>query len=141
MVRPSRPIGASTATAVVPGRVRHVFDVLTDWPRQTDWVPATVVETRREAADARTLLLEADVAPTLAGQHVDIRLTAEDGYTAQRSYSLSSAADADPIEVTVERFEDAEARAGGSHGNKGEEAALVAIEMAHLLTQLPGADE
>lgn len=32
-----------TATAVVPGRVRHVFDVLTDWPRQTAWVPATVV--------------------------------------------------------------------------------------------------
>ena len=43
--------------------------------------------------------------------------------------------------LAVERFEDAEARAGGSHGNKGEEAALVAIEMAHLLTQLPGADE
>lgn len=41
--------------------------------------------------------------------------------------------------LAVERFEDAEARAGGSHGNKGEEAALVAIEMAHLLTQLPGA--
>lgn len=32
-----------TARTVVPGRVRHVFDVLTDWPRQTDWVPATVV--------------------------------------------------------------------------------------------------
>ncbi|HEY4582416.1 MAG TPA: 6,7-dimethyl-8-ribityllumazine synthase [Lysobacter sp.] len=43
--------------------------------------------------------------------------------------------------LAVERFEDAEARAGGSHGNKGEEAALVVIEMAHLLTQLPGADE
>ncbi|MGY4517194.1 6,7-dimethyl-8-ribityllumazine synthase [Lysobacter sp. HA18] len=43
--------------------------------------------------------------------------------------------------LAVDRFEDAEARAGGSHGNKGEEAALVAIEMAHLLTQLPGANE
>ncbi|GAA0294856.1 SRPBCC family protein [Kineococcus aurantiacus] len=32
-----------TASAVVTGRVRHVFDVLTDWPRQTAWVPATVV--------------------------------------------------------------------------------------------------
>lgn len=39
--------------------------------------------------------------------------------------------------LAVDRFEDAEARAGGSHGNKGEEAALVAIEMAHLLSQLP----
>ncbi|GAB3729584.1 6,7-dimethyl-8-ribityllumazine synthase [Luteimonas pelagia] len=39
--------------------------------------------------------------------------------------------------LAVERFEDAEARAGGTHGNKGEEAALAAIEMAHLLEQLP----
>src|SRR5690606_22943404 len=37
--------------------------------------------------------------------------------------------------LAVERHEDAEARAGGSHGNKGEEAALAAIEMAHLLSQ------
>ena len=40
--------------------------------------------------------------------------------------------------LAVEMHEDAQARAGGSHGNKGEEAALVAIEMAHLLQQLPG---
>lgn len=40
--------------------------------------------------------------------------------------------------LAVDRFEDAQARAGGSHGNKGEEAAMVAIEMAHLLSQLPG---
>lgn len=39
--------------------------------------------------------------------------------------------------LAAERFEDAEARAGGSHGNKGEEAALAAIEMAHLFQQLP----
>ncbi|KAF1719343.1 6,7-dimethyl-8-ribityllumazine synthase [Pseudoxanthomonas wuyuanensis] len=38
--------------------------------------------------------------------------------------------------LAVERIEDAEARAGGSHGNKGEEAALAAIEMAQLLEQL-----
>lgn len=37
--------------------------------------------------------------------------------------------------LAVERHEDAEARAGGNHGNKGEEAALAAIEMAHLLAQ------
>ena len=35
--------------------------------------------------------------------------------------------------LAVERSEDAQARAGGSHGNKGEEAAMVAIEMANLL--------
>jgi 6,7-dimethyl-8-ribityllumazine synthase len=39
--------------------------------------------------------------------------------------------------LAVEAHEDALKRAGGSHGNKGEEAALVAIEMAHLLEQLP----
>ena len=38
--------------------------------------------------------------------------------------------------LAVERFEDASARAGGSHGNKGEEAALVVIEMAHLMEKL-----
>ena len=40
--------------------------------------------------------------------------------------------------LAVERDEDAQARAGGSHGNKGEEVALAAIEMANLLAQLPG---
>ena len=39
--------------------------------------------------------------------------------------------------LAVERFEDAEARAGGNHGNKGEEAALVALEMANLIDILP----
>jgi len=39
--------------------------------------------------------------------------------------------------LAVERVEDAEARAGGSHGNKGEEAALAALEMINLVEQLP----
>jgi 6,7-dimethyl-8-ribityllumazine synthase len=43
--------------------------------------------------------------------------------------------------LAVERHEDAEARAGGPHGNKGEEAALAALEMAHLLAQLPATTE
>ena len=38
--------------------------------------------------------------------------------------------------LAVDRFEDAQARAGGSHGNKGEECALVVLEMAHLMEQL-----
>ncbi|HEY4556174.1 MAG TPA: 6,7-dimethyl-8-ribityllumazine synthase [Lysobacter sp.] len=41
--------------------------------------------------------------------------------------------------LAVERHEDAEARAGGTHGNKGEEAALAALEMTDLLQRLPGA--
>jgi ferredoxin-NADP reductase len=68
-----------------------------------------VVGVRRETAAARTLLLDApDLGPATAGQHVDVRLTADDGYTAQRSYSLASATGARPIEITVERFDDGE---------------------------------
>lgn len=43
--------------------------------------------------------------------------------------------------LAVERVEDAEARAGGSHGNKGEEVALAAVEMAQLIEQLPVHDQ
>src|SRR5688500_6338245 len=44
-----------------------------------------------------------------AGQHVDVRLTAEDGYQAQRSYSISSPPeDGDHIAITVERLDDGE---------------------------------
>ena len=70
---------------------------------------AVVVGATTETASARSLRFSAPGFPrALAGQHIDIRLTAEDGYTAQRSYSLSSAGGADPFEVTVERFEDGE---------------------------------
>jgi ferredoxin-NADP reductase len=43
-----------------------------------------------------------------AGQHVDIRLTAEDGYQAQRSYSIASGPGSPDLELTVERIEDGE---------------------------------
>jgi ferredoxin-NADP reductase len=43
-----------------------------------------------------------------AGQHLDIRLTAEDGYQAQRSYSIASAPDSTQVELTVERLDDGE---------------------------------
>ena len=42
-----------------------------------------------------------------AGQHLDVRLTAEDGYQAERSYSIASAPE-DPLAITVERLEDGE---------------------------------
>jgi ferredoxin-NADP reductase len=44
----------------------------------------------------------------LAGQHVDVRLTAEDGYTATRSYSVASVPAGDLVEITVERLDDGE---------------------------------
>src|SRR5262249_60461469 len=43
-----------------------------------------------------------------AGQHVDVRLTADDGYQAQRSYSIASAPEDEPLELTVERLDDGE---------------------------------
>jgi ferredoxin-NADP reductase len=42
-----------------------------------------------------------------AGQHLDVRLTAEDGYTAERSYSIATA-DGEPVAITVERLDDGE---------------------------------
>lgn len=72
------------------------------------WRRAEVVGSRRETATARTLRLAVDGwAGHVAGQHLDVRLTAEDGYQATRSYSLSSAAGEEP-QVTVERVEDGE---------------------------------
>ncbi|MET0589723.1 MAG: ferredoxin reductase [Naasia sp.] len=78
-------------------------------PGATGWTPATLLGGRTEASGTRTLVLDApDLRPSLAGQHIDIRLTAEDGYTAQRSYSLASAAGVSPIEVTIDRLPDGE---------------------------------
>jgi ferredoxin-NADP reductase len=62
-----------------------------------------------ETAHARTLFLEVLGWPGhLAGQHVDVRLTAEDGYQAQRSYSIASPPEEKLIALTVERLEDGE---------------------------------
>lgn len=70
---------------------------------------ARLVGTRDETATARTLRFAVPDWPGhLAGQHVDIRLTAEDGYTAQRSYSLSAPADGEFVEVTVQLVPDGE---------------------------------
>ena len=69
------------------------------------WRVGTVVELRDETASARSLVLEVPDWPGhVAGQHVDIRLTAPDGYSATRSYSVASAAGpAARVEVTVDR--------------------------------------
>ena len=61
-----------------------------------------------ETPRVRTLELDVPDWPGhVAGQHVDVRLTAEDGYQAERSYSIASAPD-EPLAVTVERLEDGE---------------------------------
>jgi ferredoxin-NADP reductase len=68
-----------------------------------------LVEHRDETPSARTLVLDVPGWPGhLPGQHVDVRLTAEDGYQAQRSYSVASAVDGDRVELTVQRIRDGE---------------------------------
>jgi ferredoxin-NADP reductase len=74
-----------------------------------EWKVATVVELRDETRRARTLVLDVpEWRGHLAGQHVDVRLVAEDGYQAQRSYSIASPPGAPHVELTVERIENAE---------------------------------
>jgi ferredoxin-NADP reductase len=83
------------ARAAVPGRLT--------------WRVATVKETREETATARTLNLDVPGWPGhQPGQHVSVRLTAEDGYSAQRDYSIASAPEADRLEITVQRMPDGE---------------------------------
>jgi ferredoxin-NADP reductase len=74
------------------------------------WRTATVVELVDETAHARTLVLDVPAWPGhVAGQHVDVRLTAEDGYVAERSYSIASAPEEAPrVALTVERIDDGE---------------------------------
>src|ERR1700736_6915835 len=55
-----------------------------------------------------SVFLRVRLDPHLAGQHVDVRLTAPDGYQAQRSYSIGSAPGGDSIERTVEKLDDGE---------------------------------
>jgi len=71
------------------------------------WHVATLVEKRAETATAATLIFDCPDWPGhRAGQHVDVRLTAEDGYQAQRSYSIASAPEDERLELTVERIGD-----------------------------------
>jgi ferredoxin-NADP reductase len=77
--------------------------------RRLTWRIGEVVETRPETSRAKSLFLEV---PSWeghkAGQHVDVRLTAEDGYQAQRSYSIASAPEDGALALVVERLEDGE---------------------------------
>jgi len=68
-----------------------------------------VIEVVTETAQAKSVVLDPpDWQGHRAGQHVDVRLTAEDGYQAQRSYSIASAPEDDQLVLTVERLEDGE---------------------------------
>lgn len=78
-------------------------------PVRLSWRIGTLVETADETATAKTLVFDVPDWPGhLPGQHVDVRLTAPDGYSTQRSYSIASAADGRRVALTVQRVEDGE---------------------------------
>ncbi|MCE3275841.1 MAG: oxidoreductase, partial [Propionibacteriaceae bacterium] len=73
------------------------------------WRPAQLIERLPETKSASTLVLEVPGWPGhLAGQHIDVRLTAPDGYQAARSYSLAAPTNGDRIAITVQRVADGE---------------------------------
>jgi len=78
--------------------------------RPLAWQIATVTALKAETARVKTITLAlASWTPHRAGQHYDVRLTAPDGYQAQRSYSVASAPEqAGAIDLTVERLDDGE---------------------------------
>jgi ferredoxin-NADP reductase len=76
--------------------------------RRLTWQAATVTALTRDTAKVVTIELEPPEWPGhRAGQHLDVRLTADDGYIAERSYSIASAP-GEPLAITVERLDDGE---------------------------------
>ena len=79
-------------------------------PKISSWQAATVVDILQETARVKTFRLSLpEPVPHMAGQHFLVRLTAPDGYTAQRSYSVATPPDdSGEIELTIERLPDGE---------------------------------
>ena len=89
--------GANSGTTVI------------DVPRPAAWQPATVVSIREETYRVKTIRFAVGTWPGhLPGQHADVRLTAEDGYRAERSYSIASPPEVSAVELTVDRLDDGE---------------------------------
>ena len=77
-----------------------------------NWLVAEAVEFIDETARVRSIVLDRPEWPGhLPGQHIDLRLTAEDGYQAQRSYSIAAPADGGRVVVTVEQVDKGEVSA------------------------------
>ncbi len=76
---------------------------------RTVWRIGTLTSVHTETESARTLTLNVPDWPGHdAGQHVDVRLTAPDGYRTQRSYSIAAPADGDRVDLTVQHVDDGE---------------------------------
>jgi ferredoxin-NADP reductase len=78
-------------------------------PGRLNWLLVTIAGKESETPRVVTLRLASDAWPGhLPGQHIDVRLTAEDGYQAQRSYSIASVPEASRLDLTVEEIADGE---------------------------------
>jgi len=77
-------------------------------PAPTRWVNASIERIVHQTPRAVSVFVRAPLPAHVAGQHVDVRLTADDGYQAQRSYSIASAPGAAALELVVERLDDGE---------------------------------
>src|SRR5262249_62363622 len=78
-------------------------------PGRLTWQLAKVVEVVVETPRVKTIVFDVPGWPGhRAGQHVDIRLTAEDGYQAERSFSIGSAHNGTRVALTVQRLDDGE---------------------------------
>jgi len=82
-------------------------------PDASGWRDATIERIEERTPRIRSYFLRTAAAPQLAGQHLDVRLTAEDGYQARRSYSIASAPGAPDglVELAIERLDDGEVSA------------------------------
>jgi ferredoxin-NADP reductase len=84
-------------------------DIVTPTRQRLQWKTAEIREIIDETPSIKSLILNVPNWPGhRPGQHVDVRLTAEDGYQAQRSYSIASAPEVAHVALTVERIEDGE---------------------------------
>jgi ferredoxin-NADP reductase len=72
------------------------------------WQTAEIERVVRQTPRVTSIFLRAPLAQHLAGQHIDVRLTAPDGYAAQRSYSIASAPGAPLLELAIECLQDGE---------------------------------
>src|SRR5688572_20191549 len=95
--------------SLAPWNERQVDEMASRVPKPSAWQPATVVSIREETRRVKTIRFAVSNWPGhLAGQHADVRLTAEDGYRAERSYSIASPPEESALELTVERLDDGE---------------------------------